>query len=53
MFFQKNDLATDSFVSAFYKKVSCCRNPFSLDAEDIKEEENYFTCPFHRSKIDE
>jgi len=50
---KKNDLASESFVNAFYKKINCCPNPFALNTRDIKDEENYFTCPFHRSKIHE
>eukprot|EP00794_Sanderia_malayensis_P012691 gene12691-13993_t len=50
---RKNNLVTESFSNSVMKKICCCRNPFLLSAQDIKEEENYFTCPFHRSKLTE
>ena len=50
---QKNDLVSENISETLYKKLCCCRNPFELRADDIAEEENYFTCPFHRDKLDE
>ncbi|XP_065070348.1 anoctamin-4-like isoform X1 [Rhopilema esculentum] len=50
---KKNDLIAETFADEVYKKICCCKNPFALASDDIPEEENYFTCPFHRSKMEE
>ena len=33
--------------------LNCCPTPFDLDSELLEEDDNYFTAPFNRSRMDQ
>ncbi|XP_052279240.1 anoctamin-4-like isoform X4 [Dreissena polymorpha] len=42
-----NDMPTQTSI------FQCCPTPFDLDKELIEEDDNYFTAPFNRSRMDQ